>query len=565
MYNKFLLFLAIIILFCTPLYTSAQEVHLSKEKRELIHHETKGDEYLPNSHRNKKTSPSYRYQRTSSATLTGSGIFTTQVNIDSNGQNILFDAGNEPSIAVNPLNPAQIVIGWRQFDNVLSNFRQAGWSYSSDTGQTWTFPGLIEAGTFRSDPVLDFDETGTFYYNSLTNTPDFFCKVFRSTNGGSTWDNGEDAAGGDKQWMTVDRSGGIGNGNIYSSWSSFYSTCMPGFYTRSTNGGNTFDSCEVIDGDPYWITMAVGNAGELYVAGGNDNTDSLVIAKSFNAQIPGAIVSWEPPVPIFMDGFLNGWLNVNPNGLLGQVNVDIDRTNGIGQGNVYVAASLNRISNNDPGDVMFSRSTDGGLTWDVPVQINDDNSVTNTQWFTTMSVAPNGRIDMVWLDTREDNFGLDSSALYYSYSLDQGTTWSVNEKMSALFDPHVGYPNQLKMGDYFDMTSDSSGAHLAWSNTLNGEEDVYYSYITPPVSTGINENLTATDYLIYPNPTVDLITIKGAVERIEIYNAIGQMVLVRNLTGMINHIDCTSLAPSIYFIKVASKNGQTDMSKLVKE
>jgi len=38
------------------------------------------------------------------------------------------------------------------------------------------------------------------------------------------------------------------------------------------------------------------------------------------------------------------------------------------------------------------------------------------------------------------------------------------------------------MGDYFDMYSDESGAHLAWAATFNGEQDVYYSLITPEVS-----------------------------------------------------------------------------------
>jgi hypothetical protein len=33
------------------------------------------------------------------------------------------------------------------------------------------------------------------------------------------------------------------------------------------------------------------------------------------------------------------------------------------------------------------------------------------------------------------------------------------------------------MGDYFDMISDYTGAHLAWAGTFNGEQDVYYSYI----------------------------------------------------------------------------------------
>jgi hypothetical protein len=44
---------------------------------------------------------------------------------DGFGQNILGDADNEPSIAVSPTNPLNMVIGWRQFDNVTSNFRTA--------------------------------------------------------------------------------------------------------------------------------------------------------------------------------------------------------------------------------------------------------------------------------------------------------------------------------------------------------------------------------------------------------------------------------------------------------
>ncbi len=117
--------------------------------------------------------------------------------------------------------------------------------------------------------------------------------------------------------------------------------------------------------------------------------------------------------------------------------------------------------------------------------MNDDGAGGDAyQWFGTMSVAPNGRIDVIWLDTR-DHPGSDSSALYYSYSVDQGNTWSANEKLSDSFDPHIGYPNQPKMGDYFDMISNNTGVHLAWANTLNGGQDVYYSFITPPTSTGI--------------------------------------------------------------------------------
>ncbi|PYJ64966.1 MAG: hypothetical protein DME76_19020, partial [Verrucomicrobia bacterium] len=45
------------------------------------------------------------------------GVFISyQVNVDSNGNNIVGDAANEPSISVDPTDGSKIAIGWRQFD-----------------------------------------------------------------------------------------------------------------------------------------------------------------------------------------------------------------------------------------------------------------------------------------------------------------------------------------------------------------------------------------------------------------------------------------------------------------
>ncbi len=150
---------------------------------------------------------------------------------------------------------------------------------------------------------------------------------------------------------------------------------------------------------------------------------------------------------------------------------------------------------------MFTRSTDGGETWSDPVRVNDDLTFQEWQWFGTMSVAPDGRIDVVWLDTR-DNPGTFWSVLYYAYSLDAGETWSDNYPLSEAFDPHIGWPNQDKMGDYYEMFSDETGVHLAWSATFNGEQDVYYSLITPQF-TSISENTNKSSFTLsqnYPNP-----------------------------------------------------------------
>ena len=163
--------------------------------------------------------------------------------------------------------------------------------------------------------------------------------------------------------------------------------------------------------------------------------------------------------------------------MLGQTIIAVDTSNGTYHGNVYLLCSVQRNSTSDPLDVMFAKSTDGGVTWSTPMKVNDDPGTSAYQWFGTMSVAPNGRIDVIWLDTR-DNPGTYLSALYYSNSKDGGETWSSNERLSDFFDPHVGWPQQNKMGDYFDMVSENTGAHLSWAATFNGEQDVYYSFIT---------------------------------------------------------------------------------------
>lgn len=564
MQSKILLLPIAITIFLSPLFSFGQNTFKPSDVSTL-HHEVQGDPYLPNAYNNKKTSPAYKYKsKAVSKMATNSSIFTNQVNVDAAGQNIIGDAANEPSIAVNPLNGNEIAIGWRQFDNVSSNFRQAGWGYTTDAGQTWIFPGVLEPGIFRSDPVLDYDSSGNFYYNSLTITPDYLCKVFLSTDGGVTWDTGTDAQGGDKQWMAIDRTQGVGSGNIYSFWTSWYSSCLPEHFTRSTDGGNSYEPCISVDGEPRLGTMAIGNAGELFIAG-SATPDSIVVSKSLNAQNPGSVISWNPPAFVFLDGFIAGHI-INPAGLLGQANIDVDISNGPGQGNVYVCAAVGRYSVFDAVDIMFAKSTDGGLTWNGLTRINDDTSLTNTQWFGTMSVAPDGRIDIAWLDTR-DNPGSDSSALYYSYSIDQGVTWSANEKLSGSFDPHVGYPNQDKMGDYFDMVSDNSGAHLAWANTLNGEQDVYYSHIVPPVASAVNDNVANITISIFPVPTNGTLVIatNAKQSRVEICNVMGETVYQESNLKSKTNIDISFLPAGIYLLKISGRDTNTLVKKIIRE
>src|ERR1700724_2914671 len=123
--------------------------------------------------------PAYIFRiETSPRMISRYDTFTSyQVNVDSSGHNILGDAANEPSISVDPTNGNNMAIAWRQFNSITSNFRQAGWGYTTNGGTSWTFPGVLQNNVFRSDPVTKSDETGNFFYLSLQSTQQqsFFC------------------------------------------------------------------------------------------------------------------------------------------------------------------------------------------------------------------------------------------------------------------------------------------------------------------------------------------------------------------------------------------------------
>ena len=168
--------------------------------------------------------------------------------------------------------------------------REAGVAYSHDGGETWTFPGVLEPGQFRSDPVLAADSTGTFFYYSLSTTTT--AEMFISGDAGVTWMGPIDAQGGDKTWMTADATGGLGDGNLYAIWNSQFTCCAAGTdFTRSTDGGLSYLGPLALPDKPKWGTVAVGPDGEVYVVGTRTTPfsfpDAHLIQKSSDAADPG--------------------------------------------------------------------------------------------------------------------------------------------------------------------------------------------------------------------------------------------------------------------------------------
>jgi hypothetical protein len=400
-----------------------------------------------------------------------------QVNVDATGHNITGDAANEPSIAVDPTNGSKITIGWRQFNSVASNFRQAGWGFTTNGGNSWTFPGVLENNVFRSDPVLDAADTGNFFYLSLLET--FFDNMWRSLDGGMSWTNIAPAKGGDKEWFTIDNTSSTGHGFQYQAWSSSGNNFSGKQFTRSIDGGFTWLNPVNIPNSPSWGTLDVDIIGNLFVGGVNLGTGQIWCARSTNAKVGIATPTFDQNTKVNLGGDIGFGEPINPDGLSGQVFVAVDRSGTSTNNNVYMLASVIPTVSSSGSDVMFVRSSDGGATFSAPVRVNDDPVNHNKwHWFGTLSVAPNGRIDSVWLDSRNAANNTDSQ-LFYSYSTDGGLTWASNVAVSNSFNPFLGYPNQSKMGDYITIVSDNSGGDVAYTATFNSEEDIYFVRVAP--------------------------------------------------------------------------------------
>jgi hypothetical protein len=107
---------------------------------------------------------------------------------------------------------------------------------------------------------------------------------------------------------------------------------------------------------------------------------------------------------------------------------------------------------NGYAEIYHQASADEGRTWSEPKVLSDDPEADlKVQVQPNISVAPNGRVDAVWWDTRADP-GTRSNDVYYSYSTDDGRTWSANRRITdQSVDRKVGV-----WGANYDITSPPS-------------------------------------------------------------------------------------------------------------
>jgi len=395
----------------------------------------------------------------------------------------------EPSIAINPKNPKNIVAG-----NVMNDYH-----YSFDGGATWNSEKLQSKYGVFGDPCIVADWDGYFYYLHLAN-PDgkaYSSKSFlnqiviqSSQNGGKTWDIGtgigkNEPTQQDKEWAVVHPT----TGQLYVTWTEFdkYGSKNPLHKSRirfatSIDKGKTFSQAITIsalegdaiddDGTTEGAVPAVDREGTIYVAWAYQSKIY------FNKSMDNGITWMEKEQEIAQQPM--GWTQDIPG--VGRCNgmpvTAVDISNSEHKGSVYINWTDQR-NGTDNTDVFLMKSTDKGNTWSAPFKVNQDNTQTH-QFFTWMSVDPvTGFIYIIYYD--RSRFKDSRTDVMLAISKDGGASFSNQMISDSPFTPI----SSVFFGDYNNIAAYNGIVRPIWTRYENGKLSVWTALIEVSPSTAL--------------------------------------------------------------------------------
>jgi hypothetical protein len=382
----------------------------------------------------------------------------------------------EPSIAVNPLNPNQVVAAFQDNAHI---------AYSTDAGKHWQLASGIAPPDWRVSgdvsvtydnqghaiiSYMAFDKLGSFNYwahNSSRNG----LHIRRSLDGGQNWESSDipvilqpDEATvpwEDKPYIVADNSHGPFAGNLYIGWTRWNLADSEILLSRSTDDGKTWSKPLEIDsvrglprddnGAVEGFAGAVGPDGTLYVVWADGNhiifTTSHDGGKTFTpAQeiIKTAPIMFQVEAVARSNGFPQ--IGIDPRG--GKAS------------RLFVSWSDYR---NGDVDVFCSTSVDQGATWTPAVRVNSDAMHNGAdQYFQWLAVDPSdGSADIVFYDRRGDPQNR-KQIVVLAHSTDGGQSFENFAWTDTPFDAQSVF-----MGDYTGLTAWGGKVYGVWTEKPN--------------------------------------------------------------------------------------------------
>jgi hypothetical protein len=324
----------------------------------------------------------------------------------------------ETSLAVNPVNPRNIVAAWIQgpFQNIVA-------STSFDGGQTWQqslVPFTVcSGGPFlgTGDPWLSFTRNGDLYLISVSG-PAFDYRgitITKSSDGGRHWNDavlvyalGDSSALGDKPSITADpRDPRV----VYAVWDVYDSVDASGqtYFTRTTDGGRSWEPGRSIyvpgaSKDTLDHAIVVQPNGTLVCLFEEIATDPITGDQELGIALIRSRdqgLTWSGRIPVARE-FLTPAIDPENGQTVTSDNQSfaVDPRNG----NLYAVWPDGRFSNFQYTSIAFSMSPDGGLTWSQPVAINQTPreipAFSRQALLPAIAVAADGTIGVTYYDFR---------------------------------------------------------------------------------------------------------------------------------------------------------------------
>ncbi|HET9136283.1 MAG TPA: sialidase family protein, partial [Candidatus Kapabacteria bacterium] len=419
---------------------------------------------------------------------------------------------NEPSIAINPSDPNNFIIGANDYRSDSSLFCFV----TIDGGLHWRSYPMQKNNTYAAsafNPAVAFNSNGKAFYTfgraqlSHLGNPyainDVACFTNANKGDSASWTlpvrihfdslNSLSAKTfADKFYTAVDRGQNSPYiGRVYTAWVEYViGEKNHILISRSLDEGKTWSTpLSITDTANYQCPIpAIGPNGELYVSFLDLDTNHLNIhcTKSLDGG-----TTFSPSANKIISPYKNLG-SIDSSGayahpvLKGHVrassfpSIAVDRSP-LHSGRIYVTWAGK--GNDNRHHIYLSSSDDKAQTWSTPKTIeNDPNPAATDKFLPWIAVDnTNGDIGVLYYDSRNDQTNNILTDAYLSFSHDGASTFTPLRISSASFDPRANSSlDSTFIGDYLGLDAENKHWYPVWSDTRVGyDQDLYIGIVRP--------------------------------------------------------------------------------------
>ena len=391
--------------------------------------------------------------------------------------------------------------------------------YSSDGGHTWLQSSLpsVSGDVRQGDPAIDWTSDGTAWSLTIGISANLVIRCFKSTDGGATWTFDSTITttqtSMDKESLWVDHSPTSPyRDNLYVVWHNG----TPCFVAARNGPGGTWSAPIQVSGTETTGSSDGGDIktntfGDVFAFWPDTGGNNLFVAKStdggasFGApvQIASTIGAFQIGVPaqddrrvlIYVSG--GAYRDATNNLVYATWN---DLAGGAGCNAAGDEPGSNTVST-CKSRIWFTRSTDGGTTWEPARKINDQASL-NDQFFQRLAVDDaTGSLMVIYYDTVNDPNRIKTD-IWMQFSLDNGVTWSGATQITSAETDETAASAQLdfQYGDYIGLTGFAGRFFACWTDRRSGgSEEIWGAPLAIPSISFVFGKSTFSQDEVSPN------------------------------------------------------------------